>query len=136
MKQPLLGLIHWSLQHGLNVHINLICPHWARHGFKTYCCHQSREWYFIPHLHFSFPALVDKTIHLSVFFVASIIFGFCIISCVEFQSCKLMSFKVVITLVLKPYIVLYTFIFHRPYWHRALSFILCTVNISYCPGDN
>ena len=63
--------------------------------FKVYCCHWFREWHFIPHL-FSFLVLVDKTIYLPVFSVASIIFGFCIISYAEFQSCVLKPFKGVI----------------------------------------
>ena len=60
-------------------------------------------WYFIPYLHFLFLAPVDKTIPLPVFLLASIIFGFCIISYPELQSYLLqLPFKGVI-LVLTPH---------------------------------
>ena len=75
---------------------------------------------------FSFLALVDKTTHLPEFLVASIVFGFCIISYAEFQSCLLTPFISVLQ-ILKPHIALYTFIFNRPYWSRTLSSILCTL---------
>ena len=54
---------------------------------------------------FSFLALVDKTIHLPVSLITSIIFGFCTISYAEFQSCLLIPFKGII--LVKPYITLY-----------------------------
>ena len=75
-------------------------------------------------------ALVDRTIHLSVFTVSSIIFGFCIISYAEFKSCLLTPFKGFI-LVLKPYIVFFAFIFEKWYWIRILSSILCTLGTMY-----
>ena len=94
---------------------------------------QFREWYFILHLCFSFFALVDKAIHLllHVFLVASAIFGFCIISYTELQSCLLTHTPFIgVTLVLNPYIVLYMFIFDRPYCSRILPLILCTLGNS------
>ena len=91
------------------------------------CCAWVQEWYFIPHFRFSFLAVVDKAIHLTVLLIASIIFGFCIISYTELKSHLLTSFKSVV-LVLKPYIIVYTFIFDRTYCDRILSPILCTLD--------
>ena len=71
-----------------------------------------------------------RQIHLSVFIVSSITFGFCIISYEEFKSCLLTPFKGFM-LVLKPYIVFFAFIFEKSYWIRILSSILCTLGTMY-----
>ena len=64
---------------------------------------------------------IRQTTHHPVFLAAGGIFGFCI-SNEEFQSCLLTPFKDVI-LVVKPYIILYVFIFDRLYRSRILSSI-------------
>ena len=98
------------------------------YGFRIIAAaRQFRECYFILHFCFLFLALVGKTIDLPVFLVASVTFSFCVISHVEFQSCSLTHVKVVI-LVLKPYILLYEFIFDRPYYSRILY---CTLDSMY-----
>ena len=94
---------------GLNVHVSHLCALdlalSSCHSFQIIAdVWQFREWCLISHLHFLFLALVDKTIHLLVFLVDSIIFGFCVISFAEFQSCLLTPFQGVV-LVLKPYII-------------------------------
>ena len=56
------------------------------YGFQIIAAaHHCREWYFTLHLCFSLLALVDKTIDLLVFLVASVTFGFCVISYEEFN---------------------------------------------------
>ena len=74
---------------------------------------------------FLFLELVDKAIHLTVFLAVNVISGFCIISYAGFQSCLLIPFKGVI-LMLKPYIVLYTFILadYTGVGHPLLYYVL------------
>ena len=123
-----------ALQHSLNICVSLLhssLGSFHSQWFSNYCCCCMPIQGIILHsaTSFSFLALVNKTIDLPVFLVASVIFGFCVISCTEFQSCLLTSFKGVI-LVLKPYIVLYVFIFDRPYHSSILSPILCTLDVA------
>ena len=65
--------------------------HWAHSSEPTTWCECLLEW-FVPL--FSFLTLVDKTIHLPVFLVANVIFGFYVISYAECQSCLLTPLQV------------------------------------------
>ena len=107
-----------ALQHSLNICVSLLhssLGSFHSQWFSNYCCCMPIQGIILHSAtSFSFLALVNKTIDLPVFLVASVIFGFCIISYAEFQSCLLIPFKGII-LVLKPCIVLDMFIFNRPY---------------------
>ena len=91
------------------------------------CCCQFKEGYFIlPVNLFLFLVLVDNIIHLPVYLVASTIFNFGAIRNSNLVHC-LTPFEGVI-LVVKPYIVLYAFIFDTSYWIKILTSILCTLD--------
>ena len=102
---------HSSVIHQTQVFCALCCTLSTCHSFRIVTAvHRFREWYFILHLRVCFLHWWTKP----SIFVASVIFGFCMISYADFQPCLLTHFKGVI-LVLKPYIILYVFIFDREY---------------------
>ena len=82
--------IHQSLQYGLNVCVSLLCSSLGSFHLlwlSNYCCCTPVQGMVLHsiNLHFLFLALIYTAINLPMFLVASIIFGFCVISHAAFN---------------------------------------------------